>query len=177
VDAAGDFAATFTVPLSVNVGDYVLQINGVSSTDAVRSFNMGMLVQPGAAPVRLGMMQRGGFFKGLSDELSKRGERKIRTLIRSMPNTARAVQVEVVGVSVGLDSLKTNAALAADRATRLAEELAERGIEGKFTVTVTTSFTVDGAERALAGTADVLTTKAGKPLSTVTVLFQEPLAP
>ena len=51
VNAAGDFAATFTVPLSVSVCDYVLQINGVSATDAVRSFNMGMLVQPGAAPL------------------------------------------------------------------------------------------------------------------------------
>jgi len=59
----------------------------------------------------------------------------------------------------------------------LAEELQDRGIEGEFTVTVTTSFTADGAERSQAGKADVLTTDAGKPLSTVTVLFQEPLAP
>jgi len=86
------------------------------------------------------------------------------------------VQVEVAGVSVGLDSLRSNAILAAERASKLAEELQERGIEGEYTVTVTTSFTADGAERALAGKADVLTTKAGKPLSTVTILFQEPVA-
>ena len=45
----------------------------------------------------------------------------------------------------------------------------------EFVVNVTSSFTVDAAERALAEKADVLITKAGKPLSTVTILFQEPV--
>jgi len=84
------------------------------------------------------------------------------------------VQVEVAGVSVGLDSLKANAVLAAERASKLAEELEERGIQGEFTVTVTANYTADGAERSLSGKADVLTTQTGKPLSTVTILFQEP---
>ena len=177
VNAAGDFAATFTVPLSVTVGDYVLQINGVSTRGAVRSFNMGMLVKPGAAPLQVGKVQRAGFFEGLSDEFSAPGKRKLREIVRGVPQDAQAVQVLVAGVSVGLDDLRANAVLAAERAALLAEELQDRGIEGEFTVTVTTSFTADGAERATVGKADVLTTNAGKPLSTVTVLFQEPVAP
>ena len=92
-----------------------------------------------------------------------------------MPEDAQAVQVLVAGVSVGLDDLRANAVLAAERASVLAEELEDRGVTGEFVITVTTSYTADGAERAAAEKADVLTTKAGKPLSTVTVLFQEPV--
>ena len=92
-----------------------------------------------------------------------------------MPEDAQAVQVLVAGVSVGLDDLRANAVLAAERASVLAEELEDRGVLGEFVITVTTSYTADGAERAAAEKADVLTTKAGKPLSTVTVLFQEPV--
>jgi hypothetical protein len=49
-------------------------------------------------------------------------------------------------------------------------------MQGEYVITVTASYTVDGAERSLAGKADVLTTQTGKPLSTVTVLFQDPVA-
>lgn len=48
-------------------------------------------------------------------------------------------------------------------------------MSGEYIVNVTSTFTVDAAERSLAGKADVLTTQTGKPLSTVTVLFQEPV--
>jgi len=175
VDAAGDFAATFTVPPSINVGDYVLQINGVSVSNAVRSLNMRLEVMAGKAPMRAGMVQRAGFYQGFSDDFSKLGERKLRQLVRSVPTDAQAVQVEVAGVSVGLDTLRANAILSAERASKLAEELEDRGIEGEFTVTVTANYTADGAERSLAGKADILKTKSGKPLSTVTILFQEPI--
>jgi len=177
VNSGGAFAATFTVPPSINIGDYVLQINGVSATALVRSVNMGLEVIPGKAPMDIGMIQRAGFFEGLSDEFSAPGKRKLREIVRGVPLDAQAVQVLVAGVSVGLDDLRANAVLAAERAALLADELQDRGIEGEFTVTVTTSFTADGAERTQAGKADVLTTNAGKPLSTVTVLFQEPVAP
>ncbi len=176
VDSTGDFAGTFTVPLSVSVGDYVLQINGVSKANAVRSLNMGLAVEPGAAPLQPGKVQRAGFFEGLSDEFSAPGKRKLRSIVRGVPQDAQAVQVLVTGVSVGLDDLQENAVLAAKRASLLATELQSRGITGEFVINVTTSFTADGAERSVAGKADVLTTRAGKPLSTVTVLFQEPVA-
>lgn len=176
VGGSGDFSATFFVPVSVSVGEYILQINGATDDGDVRSVNMLMQVSPGAAALEPGKTQRAGFFKGLSDELSATGKRKLRQLVRSMPKDAQAVQVLVAGVSVGLDDLRANAVLAAERASVLAEELEDRGVTGEFVVTVTTSYTADGAERAAAEKADVLTTKAGKPLSTVTVLFQEPVS-
>lgn len=176
VDSSGDFAQTFFVPVSVSVGEYVLQINGESPRAQVRSVNMGLVVEPGAAPLEPGKTQRAGFFKGLSDDLSVSGKRKLRQIVRSMPQDAQAVQVLVAGVSVGLDDLRANAVLAAERASVLATELEDRGVVGEFVITVTTSYTADGAERSAAEKADVLTTKAGKPLSTVTVLFQEPVS-
>jgi len=172
---AGDFSATFVVPFSVTVGDYVLQLNGVTLDDSVRSVNMQVQVSPGAAPLEAGKAQRAGFFKGTSDEFSKAGKRKLRSLVRALPLDAQAVQVLIGGVSVSLDSFEANVTLAGKRASTLASELRDRGVSGEFVVNVTSTFTVDAAERALAEKADVLTTKAGKPLSTVTILFQEPV--
>jgi len=177
VSAAGTVSATFTVPAGMNLGDYVLQINGETVQAQVRSVNLLMNVIAAPPSMKAGMVQRAGFYDGRSDEISSMGERKLRQIVRSVPKDAQAVQVLVTGVSVGMDSLRANAILAADRAATLAEELQDRGIDGEYIVTVTTSFTVDGTERSLASKAEVLTTQAGKPLSTVTVLFQEPLAP
>ena len=172
---AGSFSASFLIPLSVSVGDYVLQINGVSRGDQVRSANMQLEVIPGVAPLEFGKTQRAGFFKGTSDEFSKAGRRKLRSLVRALPSDAQAVQVLIGGVSVSLDSFEANVTLAGKRASKLAGELRDRGVSGEFVVNVTSTFTVDAAERSLAEKADVLTTKAGKPLSTVTILFQEPV--
>jgi len=175
VSAAGTVSATFTVPAGMNLGDYVLQVNGETTQAQVRSVNLLMNVIAAVPSMKAGMVQRAGFYQGFSDDFSKAGERKLRQLVSSVPADAQAVQVEVAGVSVGLDSLKANAVLAAERASKLAEELEKRGIKGEFTVTVTANYTADGAERSLSGKADVLTTQTGKPLSTVTILFQEPV--
>ena len=92
-----------------------------------------------------------------------------------MPEDAQAVQVLITGVSVSLESFEDNVALAGKRAAKLARDMKAAGVSGEYVVNVTSTFTVDAAERSLAGKADVLTTQTGKPLSTVTVLFQEPV--
>jgi subtilisin family serine protease len=175
VDASGDFAAVFAVPPTMSVGEYVLQINGATDDAAVRSVNMMLRVSVGAAPMEPGKAQRAGFFKGLSGEFSAAGKRKLRQIVRSVPKDAQAVQVLVSGVSVNLADFEENLAMAGKRASALAKELRAAGVSGEYTVNVNATFTVDAAERSLVGKADVLTTKSGKPLSTVTVLFQEPV--
>jgi hypothetical protein len=89
-------------------------------------------------------------------------------------NDAQAVQVLITGVSVGLEDFEDNVALAGKRAAKLAKQLKGKGITGAYVVNVTATFTVDSAERSLVGQSEVLTTRTGKPLSTVTVLFKEP---
>lgn len=63
--------------------------------------------------------------------------------------------------------------MAGARAEKIATNLQAAGVSGEYTVNVTASLTVDAAERSLIGKSEVLTTKSGKPLSTVTVLFRE----
>jgi outer membrane protein OmpA-like peptidoglycan-associated protein len=175
VSASGLVSATMFVPADMNLGDYVLQINGETDAVQIRSVNLLMNVIAAPPAMQGGVVQRAGFYEGRSDEISASGQRKLRQLVRSIPKNAQAVQVLVTGVSVGMDSLRSNAVLAADRAATLAAELEKRGVTGEFVVTVTTSFTVDGTDRSLAQKGEVLTTKSGKPLSTVTILFQEPV--
>ena len=174
VDNTGAFTADFTVPMGVSVGDYVLQINGLASSLAVRSVNMGVIVESGAPMLRAGMVQRAGFYKGFSDDLRADGERKLRAITNAVPADAQAVQVLITGVSVGLEDFEDNVALAGKRAAKLAKQLKGKGITGAYVVNVTATFTVDSAERSLVGQSEVLTTRTGKPLSTVTVLFKEP---
>jgi len=170
----GTFTATFTVPLSIQTGGYVLQINGTSTDEQTRSVNLGIAIEPGPAPLLEGKVQRAGFYTGLSDDFSRNGKRKLRSIVNTVPDDATAVQVLITGVSIGLDGFSENLALAGKRAENLARTLEARGIEGEYLVNVSATYTADGAERSLSGKADVLTTKAGKPLTTVTVLFREP---
>ncbi len=91
-----------------------------------------------------------------------------------MTDDARAVQVLIGGVSVSLGSFESNVALAGKRASKLASKLKKSGVSGEYVVNMTSTFTVDALERSLDGKVDVLSTKSGKPLSTVTILFKEP---
>ena len=123
-----------------------------------------------------GMQQRAGFYSGLRDDFSRNGKRKIRQPVAAVPDNAQAVQVLITGVSVGLDGFSYNLAQAGKRAEKLAEELESRGVLGEYLVNVSATYTADGAERSLSCKADVLTTRSGKPLSTVTMLYREPVA-
>ncbi len=108
---------------------------------------------------------------------------QLRQMVKALPKNATAIQVQIVGVSVSLDSLSANLNLAQTRAEKLAEFFKDNGVRGKFTVTVSTTFTVDGAERASnslrSGSADMKPVVGGdgKPLSTATILYQVPDIP
>ena len=95
-------------------------------------------------------------------------------MVRDLPKNATAVQVEIVGVSVSLDSLSENLALAQKRAEGVAKYLTGKGIKGKYTVTVTATFTTDGAERSLRSSPNALTGSNGKPLTTATINYSTP---
>ena len=177
VGASGRVSITLSVPMTMDIGDYVLQINGESTQAQLRSVNLQLVVVPGSPVMTVGLVQRAGFYEGLTDEFTAVGERKLRSLVRALPKDAQAVQVQITGVSVSLADFEANLVMAGKRAAKLAKELRAAGVSGEYTVNVSATFTVDAAERTLSGKADVLTTKAGKPLSTVTVLFQEPVSP
>jgi hypothetical protein len=179
VNASGALAHTFYVPIGVAAGQYVLQINGMSPTSDSLSVNLAakVLEAPKPPKMRAGLVQRAAFYDGLSDVISVDGKQKLRQLVRAIPKNAKSVQVEITGVSVSLASLDANLDLAQSRAKKVANYLKKQGVSGTYTVTVTASFTVDGAERSLRAAPNAVTGPDGKPLTTATINYLVPEAP
>jgi len=172
----GEISNTFFLPQGVAPGQYVLQINGISPLNQMVSVNMAALVMqaPKAPTMRAGFVQRAAFYDERSSTISVDGEKKLRQMVRALPKNATAVQVEIVGVSVSLDSLSENLALAQKRAEGVAKYLTGKGIKGSYTVTVTATFTTDGAERSLRSGPNALAGTNGKPLTTATINYLTP---
>lgn len=94
----------------------------------------------------------------------------------------------MVAVSVGMNSIEENLSLARDRAVAMVKELRARGIAGEYSVSIWTSFTVDGPERGRSadrpapqqmlpsgqGTLQPAVSDTGQPLTTVKVSYVAP---
>ncbi len=176
INAAGDLSHTFFVPVGMIPGQYVLQINGISPTNDSLSVNLAARVLEAVKSplMRAGFVQRAAFYDGLSDVISVDGEKKLRQLVRGLPKNATSVQVEITGVSVSLASLDANLDLAQERAKKVANYLKKQGVSGTYTVTVTASFTVDGAERSVRSGPSSIIGPDGKPLTTATINYLVP---
>jgi outer membrane protein OmpA-like peptidoglycan-associated protein len=185
-NATGAIDLTITIPRNLSRGDYILQINGQNTDQLVRSVNLRMSVRP--APVselavesRTERMGRAGFFKTGTSVFADVGAKKIREIVSSIPKHATNVRVEVVGVSVAMGDARANITLAAERAQRIVDYLQKRGVDGSYTVNIATSFivgytktgTADTEARAglRTGPGTPMSTDAGKPLTTVTVIY------
>ena len=175
VGTSGTVNVTLSVPMTMDIGDYVLQINGESTQAQLRSVNLQLVVVEGAqSRTSTGLVQRAGFYADRSDQLSASGALKIRSLLAAVPRNAEGVRVEIAGVSIGLESFEENLALAGKRATKIARMLKAAGLVGEYVVSVSTTFIVDASKRSSVTKVEPLTTKAGKPLTTVTVLYELP---
>ena len=175
VDTSGNVGVTLSVPMTMDIGDYVLQINGESTQAQLRSVNLQLVVVAGTqSRTTKVLVQRAGFYADRSDQLSASGARKVRSLLAAIPRNAEEVRVEITGVSIGLDSFEENLAMAGKRATKMARTLKAAGITGEYVVNVSATFTVDAAERSSVSKVEPLMTKTGKPLTTVTVLYELP---
>lgn len=166
------------------VGDYILQINGETSGLQIRSVNLLLDVVPASVTMRAGVAQESAFYEGRSARLSANGKAKLASLIASISVGAQNVSIVVVGVSVGRDSLDANLDLARDRARGIAQYLKKQGVDGDYTVSVYTNFTVDTGNRIVRsvepGSPSVSVigvpakSSSGKPLTTATVSFEAP---
>lgn len=195
VNASGAVSATFAVSSNLDLGAYVLQINGLTPTDQVRSVNLLMDVVAGAPSMRSGVIREAAFYDGGSAKFSAAGRAKLRAMVSSIPAGAEQVQVFVVGVATSAPTVDENLDLARDRAKRIASYLQAQGVAGEYTVSVSTTFTVEGKERTvvLDGTGKVvpvagsdgtgvktvgldqpMKSSSGKPLTTASVIFEAP---
>ena len=184
VTSAGGVSAVMVIPVGMNIGDYILQINGETETLQIRSMNLLLNVVPAAPSTRAGLVRDAAFYEGRSASLSANGRAKLDSMVKAIPVGAQGVSVVIVGVSVGLESLDANLDLARDRAKGIARYLEKQGVEGTYTVAVSTTFTVDGAERSERGLGRAstslssfdapATSSGGKPLTTASIVFQLP---
>ncbi|MCF8538311.1 MAG: choice-of-anchor D domain-containing protein [Candidatus Nanopelagicales bacterium] len=167
VAADGTFDIRVTVPDSVSLGDYVLQINGLSQQSRVRSVNMALSVEAGVSTRSL---TKAAFFQGRSVVLSTNGRRKLRSMVAELPKVRQDVLVEITAVSATLDDLEEDLRRAARRGRELRDYLSDRGVTGTYAVTIRTEDQLRSAER----TPPLRVSSNGKPLTTVRITFDAP---
>jgi len=181
VSDSGTVSNSFTVPSGMNVGDYVLQINGETLASQLRSTNLQLNVVSAPPTMRAGVIREGGFYQARSAELSDAGKEKLHSIVKAIPRGAQDVAVVIVGVSVALNSVAANLDLARDRAEGIAKYFEDRGVSGTYTVSVSTIFSVDAAERSLAdgpkasGLQKPVESSSGKLLTTASISFDAPM--
>jgi len=164
VGANGTFDVTLTVPGDVDPGDFVLQVNGWSEQAAVRSVNMNIDLYE---TLTTRSITKAAFFKGRATEMSKNGERKLRSMVGALPAARENVQVDITAVSVSLDGLESDLRLAARRGRELRDYLSERGVRGTYSVTIRTEDQLRSADK----TPPLLVSSKGKPLTTVRITY------
>ncbi|HEY7824363.1 MAG TPA: hypothetical protein VIG24_16085 [Acidimicrobiia bacterium] len=164
VSEDGTFDIRVIVPDSVPLGDYVLQINGLSPRNSMRSVNMALTVEPS---VRTGSVTKAAFFKGRAAQMSVNGQRKLRTMISELPKVRQDVRVEITAVSVSLDDVESDLRLAARRGRELRDYLSDSGVQGTYSVTIRTEDQLRSADKAPA----LIVSSKGKPLTTVRITY------
>jgi outer membrane protein OmpA-like peptidoglycan-associated protein len=164
VAAGGDFAVTFSVPASVDPGDYVLQINGWSQQASARSVNLNMGVYESLVARSV---TEAAFFQGRSSELSGAGREKLRSMVAGLPKVRQDVRVEITAVSVSLDDVESDLRLAARRGRELRDYLSDGGVQGTYSVTIRTEDQLRSADKA----PPLMVSSKGKPLTTVRITY------
>jgi hypothetical protein len=187
VSSGGVLSSQLTLPAGMAPGSYVLQINGLSTTNELRSVNLRLVVVP-TVVMKAGLVREAAFYQGRSAELSRVGRAKLLNMVAAIPKGASDVRVNIVGVSTSLSTTSENLTLARDRAEEIASFLADQGVVGEYTVSVSTTFTVRDAERstrtlrAFAGKASPtpldqpLTSSTDKQLTTAAISFTAPVS-
>jgi hypothetical protein len=182
VSSGGVLSSQLTLPAGMAPGSYVLQINGLSTTNELRSVNLRLVVVP-TVVMKAGLVREAAFYQGRSAELSRVGRAKLLNMVAAIPKGASDVRVNVVGVSTSLSTTSENLTLARDRAEVIATFLADQGVVGEYTVSVSTTFTVRDAERSTRTLAEnasqtpldrPLTSGTDKPLTSAAISFTAP---
>jgi len=148
-DESGNFAINFPIDRNTSLGTHRLQIEGVTQYMGRQTITFEVTVFSDLPQVTTRLVREAAFYEGESLKFSKGGKQKINRIIKSIPQTASNVQVFVVGISVSLNNVDANLDLARDRAKKLASQLKNQGVAGTYTVSIATSFIIDGKQRMM----------------------------
>ena len=137
----GTFSLRVDIPAGAVLGDYVLQVNGMSPGAKVRSVSMSLEVTAPASASLASQMSKESqskraFFMGRSKDFTALGLAKLRIMIENLPKSAANVRVRIEAVSVGLQDPEANFMLAAQRGRRIVRFLKSQGIFGNYTISV-----------------------------------------
>jgi len=161
------------VPLYATAGNWVLQLVGQENTSTLRTTNLALTIIDATPGTETFLTQRAGFFQGKKATLSKKGKRKLRALVRGIPDGASVEAITITGVSVNKKTTKANLRLASQRADRIADYLEKKGLSGTIDVNIYTQVTI-GSGRSNVTAPQPLQTKTGKPLTTTSITYQTP---
>jgi outer membrane protein OmpA-like peptidoglycan-associated protein len=161
----GVLSTSFPVPPGTNIGNYILQLNGVTNDRQVRSVNLPLKILP--KRISRGLIRRGCYFAPNSAKLTRSCERYLRAAAQRIPKGASSVRVNIVGVSVSQPTRAKNRFLARKRARAVAFYLRAIGVRGKVTRTIVIS-----RKRARGPVASrIVVVRRGTPLTTVIFSF------
>jgi outer membrane protein OmpA-like peptidoglycan-associated protein len=150
-------------------------LNGLNDQAELRSVNMMLDVSASTKPAsRAGQVRAAAFYLEKSAVLSVEGAFKLRNMVASIPVGARDATINIVGVSVSMDTRSENIKLARERAEVIADYLEAKGVKGSYNLTIMTSYEVRSSsgsiDKAL-GSDKPASSADGKPLTTTTIDF------
>lgn len=127
----GELTAAFPVPAGVDLGDYVLQLNGYTPGLQVRSVNLALRIVAQR-------VQPCSFAPG-SAVVTPRCEKALRISGASnLAVKANRLAVSITGVAFGQATVQGNRQLARERAEAIGEVLADLGVTAKPVIKVIT---------------------------------------
>jgi hypothetical protein len=138
-DANGGFTHAFAIPTGIAIGNHVLQINGATALNQVRSVSIGLTVAtattgvPTAAPGSQKASVKVLFASGKTT-LSAVAAAQIEAITSLLPDGAQNVLVTLtphIGVAVPTAAMRT---LAAKRVSKIKTALKAAGLTGQFVV-------------------------------------------
>lgn len=164
----GTFTLRVSIDPSMSADDYVLQVNGHSPANKVRSVNMSLSVVAPVTPKSVKKTYaRSAFFAPRSAIFTPAGLRKIDAMMARIPKGTSSVDVHIKAVSVSMATAKQNILLAHERAQRIMKQLAKKGIRGSYAIDVSIKGFFGPHSRLIAEEE-----KQAKPLTTVTMTYE-----
>jgi outer membrane protein OmpA-like peptidoglycan-associated protein len=129
VTTTGSFATSYPVPTGTAIGDYVLQLNGITNDKQVRSVNLAAKILP--KRITRTAIRRGCLFALHSAKLTRSCERSLRAASQRIPAGASGTRIVVIGVSIHETSRAKNRYLAKKRARAVVYYLRAIGVRGQ----------------------------------------------
>ena len=134
VGADGTFRDSVTWPAGLGTGAGVLQVNGFSTSGAVRSYSLGLgVIKDASGKVRT--VERTVYFAAGSSWLSPTAKTTLAKTVASVPKGATLVSVVATGFVQGTSDTSNDFTLSTARATKAAAQMKTDKLVGKYFVT------------------------------------------